>query len=462
MSHQNEPVYRLPSLIPNETPSNSNSLNSGHQISYWKASSQSPITSTTLPPVVTHRERVRHFLAQFWQYAVWPIALLIVCITVGAIVYFLLAQNQLHDSNSSTHSSHNPPFQRNNDRNAINFSNNYNSMVRRNRTQNGTQPPAVQTTFSGDTSENDGENYFTKKLLPSTPLSTNVDSSTTTVRSISTRSPLKKILLVNPATTNTPSGTDITSTVKNVKIYTNSGERRKLPQPAPKHTTLLLPADDDSDDDNVVERSKLLFPSKETFENFGFTSGHQNNFGVPIEEDERILRMLNDQMLNSQRKLNQSDEYFISSHTTDANVYQTKVSPTLPNLKKNLATTERIRARNASIDDGNYRHVHSFSMFFFFLISTSSPRFQLIFLFFICARVRHLSIDNVATMPRHFTIWFNKCENGQTVITARFGAFSIYNRIQVLVTGTRIYLFDFGTGMPARAHGTIITVQTNL
>lgn len=351
MPHQNEPVYRLPSLIPNESSSNTNSLNSGHQISYWKASSQSPIASTTLPPIETHRERIRHFLAQFWRFAVWPIALLIVCITVGAIVYFLLAQNQLHDSNLSTYSSHNQPFQPNNDRNAINFSNNYNSIVRRNRTQNGTQPPAVQTTFKDDTNESDGENYFSKKLPTNA-----VDSSTTTVRSITTRSPLKKILLANPATTNTPSGQDITSTVKNVKIYTNSGERRKLPQPAPKHTTLLLPADDDSDDDNAVERSKLLFPSKETFENFGFTSGHQNNFGVPIEEDERILRMLNDQMLNSQRKLNQSDEYFISSITTDANIYQTKVSPTLPNLKRIFASTERIRALNASIDDGNYRY----------------------------------------------------------------------------------------------------------
>lgn len=378
MSPQNEPVYRLPSLIPNESPSNSNSLNSGHQISYWKASSQSPITSTTLPPVVTHREHVRHFLAQFWRYAVWPIALLIVCITVGAIVYFLLAQNQLHDSNLSTYSSHNQPFQPNNDRNAINFSNNYNSIVRRNRTQNVTQPPAVKTTFIGDTSENDGENYFSK-IFPSTPLPANVDSGTTTVRSISTRSPpFKKILLVNPATTNTPSGKDITtSTVKNVKIYTNSGERRKLPQPAPKHTTLLLPANDDSDDDdNAVERSKLLFPSKETFENFGFTSGHQNNFGVPIEEDERVLRMLNNQMLNSQRKLNQSDESFISSITTDANIYQTKVSPTLPNLKKHFSTTERIRALNASIDDGKLPNSNSNFVFFMFIFSLLHLNFK--------------------------------------------------------------------------------------
>lgn len=105
-------------------------------------------------------------------------------------------------------------------------------------------------------------------------------------------------------------------------------------------------------EENVVERSKLLFPSKETLENFGFTSGHQNNFGVPIEEDERVLRMLNEQMISNQRKLNQSDEFWLSSITTDSNVYQTKVSPTLPNIKKNYATTERVRSAQNNTDDG--------------------------------------------------------------------------------------------------------------
>lgn len=352
MSHtnNNEPVYRLPPLLPNASSpsSNSNSLNSGHhQISYWKASSQSPITSATLPPVVTHRERVRHFLMHLWHYALWPLALLIVCIMVAAIVYFLLAQNEIIDQQKlSPYSSSTQP-----DRNAINFSNNYNSINRRNRTNqpiNRTQIPILPT-FNGDTTENDEENYFNKKL-----------PSTTTVRSISSRSP--QILLSSAPTTKS---TFIATTVKNVKIYTNSGERRKLPQPAPKHTTLLLPTDNDDLEENAVERSKLLFPSKETLENFGFTSGHQNNFGVPIEEDERVLRMLNEQMLNSQRKLNQSDEYFVSSITTDSNVYQTKVSPTLPNLKKNFATTERVRALNASIDDGNYTLI----LFFVFCAS---------------------------------------------------------------------------------------------
>jgi hypothetical protein len=32
-----------------------------------------------------------------------------------------------------------------------------------------------------------------------------------------------------------------------------------------------------------------------------FTSGHQNSFGIPIEEDERILKMLNEQLLELEK-----------------------------------------------------------------------------------------------------------------------------------------------------------------
>lgn len=153
--------------------------------------------------------------------------------------------------------------------------------------------------------------------------------------------------------------------MKNVKIYTNSSPRRKLPQQAPKNTILLLPSADDVEE-NAVERSKLLFPSKETFENFGFTSGHQNSFGIPIEEDERVLRMLNHQLANqnNEPKLKQSNDFLLIDITTDANVHQTKVSPTLPNIKKNLATTERIRPVNVTTDDGNS---HIIREWFFFL-----------------------------------------------------------------------------------------------
>lgn len=198
-------------------------------------------------------------------------------------------------------------------------------------------------------------------LSSSSPPSIFIRSTTPKTFSAQTLQPKTLLPIIARATTTTAKPTNQnndrdTVTVKNVKVYTNSNPRRKLPQPAPKHTTLLLPTSDDLED-NVVERSKLLFPSKETLENFGFTSGHQNSFGIPIEEDERILRMLNYQMINSQPKKsqqNQSDDFLLLSITTDANIHQTKVSPTLPNIKKHITSTERIRATNTTTtDDGN-------------------------------------------------------------------------------------------------------------
>lgn len=38
----------------------------------------------------------------------------------------------------------------------------------------------------------------------------------------------------------------------------------------------------------------LVVSTSDPGRNYGFTSGHQNNFGVPIEEDERILKLLDD------------------------------------------------------------------------------------------------------------------------------------------------------------------------
>lgn len=62
---QNDGVFRLPPLIPNSSSpsSNSNSISSGHRIGYWKADSQTPITSNVLPTTESrrHRWQVRFF-----------------------------------------------------------------------------------------------------------------------------------------------------------------------------------------------------------------------------------------------------------------------------------------------------------------------------------------------------------------------------------------------------------------
>ena len=45
----------------------------------------------------------------------------------------------------------------------------------------------------------------------------------------------------------------------------------------------------------AIYRQKLLPVNvTPTIQSFSFTSGHQNNFGVPVEEDERILKLLSE------------------------------------------------------------------------------------------------------------------------------------------------------------------------
>lgn len=307
-------------------------------------------------------EKHFQFARQFWKYGIWPLALLLVCIMVASVVYFLIAGQNLSSSPPSSTLSHDQYYKNSaNSRepNAINFSNNYNNLNRNQRPNETSRRNETAQIFRPNvpdikqSAQEDYPHFRAPTTVTSSP--SNKIISSTTVRTVSAKSPAAKILLPI-ATTTIPSFKSLkteTSTVKNVKVYTNSNSRRKLPQPAPKHTTLLLPTADELEE-NAVERSKLLFPSKETFENFGFTSGHQNSFGIPIEEDERVLRMLNHQMLSSQPKLNESEEYLLLSITTDANIHQTKVSPTLPNIKKNFATTERIRPVNVTTDDGNF------------------------------------------------------------------------------------------------------------
>lgn len=319
------------------------------------------VFSLSLKPIQSTR--------QLWKYAIWPIALLLVCVMVAGVVYFLIAGQNFsshppHEQYTKKHGNPREP-------NAINFLNNYNSINRVNRpNESRRNDTPLNVLLQQETHPNINVGFSTARvpttLRPSSSTSSNIFVSSTTTKTTTTKRPKPQapakpssvtILPPTAATTNRPSyesNRKETSTVKNVKIYTNSSPRRKLPQPAPKHTTLLLPTADDLEE-NAVEKSKLLFPSKETLENFGFTSGHQNSFGIPIEEDERILRMLNHQLASqsSEPKLSQSNDYILLSITTDANIHQTKVSPTLPNIKKNFATTERIRPVNVTTEDGN-------------------------------------------------------------------------------------------------------------
>lgn len=151
--------------------------------------------------------------------------------------------------------------------------------------------------------------------------------------------------------TSTVTGTTSTSAIK-----TNSKDRNAITILSGidgQHHNSGGPIDGppvDDDDRLAINRDRplrIMYPSKETLQNFGFTSGHQNNFGVPIEEDERILRMLNAQLAAEQRS---NDNKYVS--TTDLSVYRTKVSPTLPILKKIDATTEAVQRVRSNGHDG--------------------------------------------------------------------------------------------------------------
>lgn len=77
---------------------------------------------------------------------------------------------------------------------------------------------------------------------------------------------------------------------------------------------------------DVKEKSLEPIPTWETIQNqYEFTSGHQNNFGIPIEEDERMLNYL--KAKNKQKKVT------VQSTTTESHY---KVSPTLPIISNKL------------------------------------------------------------------------------------------------------------------------------
>lgn len=456
---QSKTVYRLPSLssenvLSSSAPSsNSNSITSTNHLHFWKAGSQSPITSPSCATPTTTRQsqqRVNHILMVAWKFVKWPLALLLAATMIGALVYFLLLENELMTSNSSTkhtneayddagHNQHlsvgtSTTFGDDDDddelqqqeRTAINFLNHYTGINR-----NAIQSSAASTVVPSLASNG---------INPSTPI-------TTTARGVSTDFVTKFGTTAATTTTTTKSPSKYSKTI----VYTSSEEtrRRKLPK-SPPHTTLILNTKDISEENNV-DRTKLLYPTKETLEIFGFTSGHQNNFGVPIEEDERVLRMLNEEMMSSQRKANKSKNDVLIVSTTDLNVYQTKVSPTLPILQKGDATTtERIRAPNGT-DDGK-SHARNHRCF--------ADSVWIWMHFFFRLFCRHMPINIVAIMPWHFTVRSDEYEDIEIINATGFGTLSISDWVKVFDAFAWIRLRHSRARMSAGTNGTVHAVQT--
>lgn len=299
-------------------------MTSTNQLNFWKASSQSPITSSSAASSVSASEtsvkkRCQHFtncILNAFKLIKWPLAILVASASIGALVYFLLIQSDMLDHRQPNADGVSPSIRmpvtfddgsdylQQQERTAINYLNKYNSINRNKSNQSSVGGGGDNRTHEAGNRTAAANNGGGDAIAPKSP---------------------------------SPAGNRLAE-------HTGAEQQAK----APKHTTVLVNANGDDDAENVVERSRLLFPTKETLQQFGFTSGHQNNFGVPIEEDERILRMLNDQMLHSQERTTKGGRPPFST-STDASSYQTRVSPTLPILAKIASTTERLRL-NATED----------------------------------------------------------------------------------------------------------------
>lgn len=292
--------------------STTNSINSNNQINFWKAGSQTPIT---LPPYRSRRQRYRQYLNICWKYSKWPLILLVLCAIVAMLIYFLFIEIKLADNLSK------------------------NQLIL-NSITNDDDDPYDNIKYRIVTTSIYPTVTVTKPEDPTTMTAGITRSSSTTLTSDSTQKPqtTNKTLMSNPNVITSTQSAIHQQPSRNTKILEIS---------TPKLTTSLH---DWSLIDDEEKETKILLPTKETLEYFGFTSGHQNNFGIPIEEDERILRMLNEQLIRNEKKKKNSTEYLPT--TTDSNVYRTRVSPTLPLLHSLDVTTEDLKHYNSSLEDG--------------------------------------------------------------------------------------------------------------
>lgn len=298
-------LYHLPS-------SQSSSINSTNQ-TFWKAGSQLPITSSHTN--CRRHHRLLKYLRLFWLYARWPIALLFACAFVAMVVYFLVVEKEISDNltknqlilSSITHHD-------NNNIHTINFN----------------QLDAANTA-------NENENFADPNDSATVSISGNLAAVIKNLEMSDTEfEPIDDVESSTRAATPSIIGGYAPGS-RNTQILEISTPKFH------KDFERIEPTDHDED----ITESKIMFPTKETLEFFGFTSGHQNNFGVPIEEDERILRMLNEQLIRREKNRNGSDIY---TTTTDGYAYRTRVSPTLPVINAMDRTTEKLSAN--STDEG--------------------------------------------------------------------------------------------------------------
>lgn len=94
----------------------------------------------------------------------------------------------------------------------------------------------------------------------------------------------------------------MTTTTENVNIMQES-TRLKAVDMNREHTTMMSVTEAESPEGGDDDYDDVLLPA----DSIRFTSGHQNSFGVPLEQDKRMLQLLKD----VSNKLNLSDNQFV-------------------------------------------------------------------------------------------------------------------------------------------------------
>ncbi|XP_058458015.1 uncharacterized protein LOC131434838 isoform X2 [Malaya genurostris] len=332
--------------LPNHLHANRQSFN------YWKAGSQTPLTSSSsvnsfFRPSYHSSCCFWKALKLIWRFIKWPLGLLLISSLLGLVVYFLVVdrdimsssllgdngiydveENLSIDFNDFTHtnelgSSAVTTFGRDHKDKGIGFS------------KDGATPNSK---FSFGLN-NDLLAFFVKKTEHNRNEGQHLWTSTEH-ENLSEETPAQVVKI--SSSTRTP--VRKTSTIS-LKDYTKAkvsfdDDEFENEDDVKEQTTRAIDAEADGQSRQVGSNEDISLRS------LGFTSGHQNSFGVPIEEDEQQLKMLNEQLmiLERQREKNLTS----ASTTTDSSLYRTKVSPTLPILSRFEITTEGLKRFNIS------------------------------------------------------------------------------------------------------------------
>uniref|UniRef100_A0A8D8AYS7 (northern house mosquito) hypothetical protein n=1 Tax=Culex pipiens TaxID=7175 RepID=A0A8D8AYS7_CULPI len=127
-------------------------------------------------------------------------------------------------------------------------------------------------------------------------------STSTEHESLSEETPAQVVKVLSSTTTAPVRKTSTISLKDYTKGRVQFDEDEVFEVPADEHTTRAI--DDVHHQHDVDGGIQVGGPNLRgmPLRSFGFTSGHQNSFGVPIEEDERLLRMLNEQLLKLEKQ----------------------------------------------------------------------------------------------------------------------------------------------------------------